>query len=286
MADIIEDIVKINVTVQSQGLGNVNFGIPCFFVLKSELKDGAVFADNTMINIAKLDDVATYFEATTESYRMAARWFAANGVAGFMYLRADATDPVADGNNAKEQNFFYHAFFTKDTFADHDKALLLADWADASMAYLWVGVDEATSYDNQVETSLLAKLYAKGNRHVSVAPRLATTIATDGSQIYAINGAAALFSRVNYQGLKTAITAEHKSVTGAIGEVLTNTQYKALRERKAFMFTRIEVADQVDQSVCINSWSMSSSGEFSDDASILTLSLLHCKLPHIIYSGA
>ena len=265
MADIIEDIVKINVTTQAQGLGSVNFGIPCFFVLPTDLNDGIAFEAGTMRVASTIRDVAELFRTDSHSYLMASRWFAAAGVGGFMYMREDTTDPVADATDARSQNFFYHTFFTSEAFADHEKALALADWADANTAYMWIGMSEADAYDSENETNLLAKLFAKGNRHVSVAPRLASTLQTDPSQIYAIYGEAALFSRVNYQGIKTAITAEHKSIAGVIGENLNNTQYKAVKQKKGTMFTRIEVGDQVDSSVSINTWSMSSAGEFADD---------------------
>ena len=265
MSEIIDDIVKINVTTGLAGVGNVNFAIPCFFGLKSELTTSSSISDDGIINVGKLTDVAEHFASTTETYRMAARWFAAGGGAGILYLRTNGENPVTTITKARDKQFFYHTFFTKDVFSDHTAVLALCDWCDANTAYLWLGTVEVEVYAQDNETNILHKLLAKGSRRVSIAPRLADTVTTDATQIYAINGEAALFSRVNYNGLRTAITGEFKSPTGVIGEDLSRTQIEAVRAKKGHLFIFNKVGNNIDPCVSINTYSMSAKNEFADD---------------------
>ena len=264
MSQITDQIIQINVSQSLAGVGNANLGIPMFFALKSELTSGKTWADKQILTLASLNEVAEYFAPTTQTYLMASRWFAGhNGqtVPSLFYLRPDSLDPIEAFNDALNQEFFYHTFFDKSVFADHTSVLGLADAADAANCFLWIGSTEVANYDTQSETSILHKLFSKGNRHVMLSPRLTSTITTDPSQIYACFGAAALISRVDYTGLKTAITLDFKSIPGVIGENLTQSQIRALKQKRGSMFIYNKVAQNIDPSVSYYMYSMSGNSE-------------------------
>lgn len=266
MAYPVSKIVKINTFIEAGGLGFVDFGISCGMALSAELIGGKTWPVKTFKTMSGTTDLSEYFAETTETYRMLTRWWAAGGGDVLVYLRDESNDSVINSaNDAYDKKWFFHHMWTKDAFTVESDALALGDWGDANGVYEWLATDDPKAADTSDTTSIAYKLLQKGNRFVSVGYRDATSMTTDASQIYCMNGLAALFSKVNYSGLRTAITGDFKSVNGVIGEDLTTTVYNGLEERKLTFFTQIVEGNQVDNSVSRNSWSMSSNGEFADD---------------------
>lgn len=266
MAYPVDKIVKVNEYIQAGGLGFVNFGKATVMALSAELQGGKVWPVKTFKTFTKTDEVGEYFATSTETYKLATRWFAAGGGDLMFYLRDESNDSaVTSANDARGKQWFYHTFWTKDVFSVDADVLALADWGDANKAYQWFGTDDPDVADPNKSDDIASKLLAKGNRHVSVGYRQATTTATDSSQIYCMAGLAAQFSKVNYSGLATAITGEFKSISGVIGEDLSPTEIPSLEAKKVVMFAKVVEGDQSDASVTLNTWSMSSYGEFIDD---------------------
>lgn len=266
MAFPVNRIITVNEFIQAGGLGFVNFGKTTVMALNAELQGGQTWPVKTFKTFNNITELATYFAETTETYKLASRWFSNRGGQLYVYMRDETNDSViTSANDARGKKWFYNILFTKEVYASESDVLALADWADSNKAYFWMASDDPNVADDSKSDDIASKLLAKGNRHIAVGYRQAATIATDSSQIYFMAGLAAEFAKVNYSGLDTSITGEFKSIIGAVAEDLTPTEITALENKKVVMYTITEEGDQRDVGVVLNSWSMSSYGEFIDD---------------------
>lgn len=262
----VNKIVQVNEFIQAGGLGFVNFGKTCVFALSAELTGGTNWPLKTFKTFKNTTEVNAYFAETTETYKLANRWFANKGGELFMYLRDESNDSVVtSANDARGKKWFFNNLWTKDVTSVEADVIALADWSDSNKSFFWMASDDPKVSNENDATDIASKILAKGNRHVAIGYRQASTIATDSSQIYFMAGLAAEFAKVNYSGLQTAITGEFKSIIGAYAEDLSPSEITGLEKKKVVMYTITEEGDQVDTGVTLNTWTMSSYGEFIDD---------------------
>ncbi|AUR82864.1 hypothetical protein NVP1029O_31 [Vibrio phage 1.029.O._10N.261.55.A7] len=262
----VNKIVQVNEFIQAGGLGFVNFGKTTVFALSAELTGAVSWPLKTFKTFKETSEVAAYFAETTETYKLASRWFSNKGGELFMYLRDESNDSaVTSANDARGKKWFYNNLWTKDVTTVEADVIALADWSDANKSFFWMASDDPNVADENQTTDIASIIINKGNRHVAIGYRQAETITTDSSQIYFMAGLAAEFAKVNYSGLQTAITGEFKSIIGAFAEDLSPSEITGLEKKKVVMYTITEEGDQVDRGVTLNSWSMSSYGEFIDD---------------------
>ncbi|AUR83651.1 hypothetical protein NVP1038O_41 [Vibrio phage 1.038.O._10N.286.51.C2] len=262
----VNKIVQVNEFIQAGGLGFVNFGKTCVFALSAELTGGTQWPVKTFKTFNTTAELGAYFAETTETYKLASRWFANKGGELYLYLRDEANDSVTtSANDARGKKWFYNNLWTKDVTSVEGDVILLADWSDANKSFFWMASDNPDVADENKSDDIASVIIAKGNRHVAIGYRQAESVTTDSSQIYFMAGLAAEFAKVNYSGLQTAITGEFKSIIGAIAEDLSPSEITGLEKKKVVMYTITEEGDQVDMGVTLNTWTMSSYGEFIDD---------------------
>lgn len=262
----VNKIVKVNESFVPGGLGFVNFGIAMEFGLSAELTAAVQWPVNTYKSFFDLTGVGQYYAETTETYKLASRWFANKGKELFIFLRDESNDsPVASANKSRGLKWFYHQLWTKDVTQVESDAMLLADWGDANGSYLWLATDDPDVGDPNKTDDIASNLLAKGNRHITIGYRQAESITKDSSQIYFMAALAAETSKVNYSGIQTAIDTDFKSLIGVIAEDLSPSEITALEAKKVTMYTITEEGNQRDVGVVLNSWSMSPYGETPAD---------------------
>ncbi|AUR84337.1 hypothetical protein NVP1054O_33 [Vibrio phage 1.054.O._10N.261.52.A1] len=262
----VNKIVQVNEFFVPGGLGFVNFGIAMEFGLSAELTGGTQWPVNTYKSFFSLNDVGQYYSETTETYKLASRWFANKGKELFIFLRDEGNDsPVTSATKARGLKWFYHQLWTKDVTDVEADAILLADWGDSNGSYLWLASDSPDVGDPNKTDDIASVLLSKGNRRIAIGYRQAGTIATDSSQIYFMAALAAETSKVNYSGLQTAIDTDFKSLIGVIAEDLSPSEITALEAKKVTMYTITEEGNQRDVGVVLNSWSMSPYNETPAD---------------------
>jgi len=262
----VSKIIKVNEFFVPGGMGFVNFGIAMEFGLSAELTGGTQWTLNTYKAFNALTDVQAYFAETTETYKLASRWFANKGQQLLIFLRDESNDSAAtSAGKARGLTWFYHQLWTKDVTSVESDVIALADWGDANGSFFWMATDNPDAGDPNKDTDIISKMLNKGNRHIAIGYRQAETIATDDSQIYFMAALAAEMSKVNYSGIQTAIDTDFKSLLGVIAEDLTPTEITALENKKGTMYTITEEGNQKDRGVVLGSWSMSPYGETPAD---------------------
>lgn len=75
----VNKIVQVNEFIQAGGLGFVNFGKTTVFGLSAELTQAVEWPVKTFKTFYNTSDVSAYFAETTETYKLASRWFANKG---------------------------------------------------------------------------------------------------------------------------------------------------------------------------------------------------------------
>ncbi|CUR48493.1 FIG01221327: hypothetical protein [Alloalcanivorax xenomutans] len=266
MAYDVNNIIPIILNITPAGLGYANFASGLIFARPQDLASGVSFDVDSYRDYGGLSELAQEFDEESDTYLIASRWFAnlptPRSLTVWMWDE-NADSPIDVSTKVANEIFrFFH--FWPASLAQADW-LALADWSDANERYLMVPTSDPQVVDPQVETDLGSMLLAKGNRMVSVAYQPADIVANDPSQIYAGVQLAAAFYKFRPAGLRTAITGEYQVLPGVVGADLRTTEYNALKAKKVIFFTKIELKGQTDNSRVINSWSMSSYGEFMDD---------------------
>ncbi|MHA7916000.1 DUF3383 family protein [Alloalcanivorax xenomutans] len=266
MAYDVNNIIPIILNITPAGLGYANFASGLIFARPGDLASGVSFDVDSYRDYAGLSELAQEFDEGSDTYLIASRWFAnlptPRSLTVWMWDE-NADSPIDVSTKVANEIFrFFH--FWPASLAQADW-LALADWSDANERYLMVPTSDPQVVDPQVETDIGSMLLAKGKRMVSVAYQPADIVANDPSQIYAGVQLAAAFYKFRPAGLRTAITGEYQVLPGVVGADLRTTEYNALKAKKVIFFTKIELKGQTDNSRVINSWSMSSYGEFMDD---------------------
>lgn len=267
MAYPVDEIIPVNVFLTPSGLGYANFSSAFAFADQADLAAGVTFDANTFRDYATTAELAEDFATDSAIYHIATRWFAQ--VPKPPQISVWMKDPedgsiLETANKSADAAWRYHQFFKADDLAEAN-ALALGDWGDANARAIWATYSDASILNPQLDTDVMSKLKAKGNRHMFAGFKSAGHVATDPSQAYAMCQLAAAFHKFRPNGLRTAITGEYQVLPGVMGDDLPTSGYNALKAKNGVFFTQIELQGSVDNSRVINSKSMSSYGEFIDD---------------------
>lgn len=255
-------IINITTRISPKGLSFANFSIAMLFGLEDDLPVG--FDVNTYRVYASLADLAVDFADTTETYKAANRFFSMlpQPTELRVWGRKSTTVPetiIETLNIAANETWWYWTFFTADVYQVESDILLIADWSDANLRFVFNCTKAADVRDPTDDTDIASQLTTKGNRHIATF--------SHASDDYAGHALAAWFSSVNFSSPNAVITGEFKKLTGVVAEDLTGTEYSAMEQdtKKAVFYTQVDLQGSTDSGRVINSWTHSTFGEWIDD---------------------
>lgn len=279
MAYSVSNIIPLNLILTPTGLGVADFSSAFAFADSTDGVLDEYFAVDTYRDYSSITEVGEDFDTTSEVYKIASRWFAniprPSQISIWMWDSvADSAVEVATKADNETWRFWY--FFDHDTVNNIPTALELGTFADATEHYIPMLTTAPEAIDPQDDTDLISEMQSAGNRFVSVGYKDPASVSNNPSQVYSMVQLAAAFNKFNPDGFRTAITGEFQVLPGVSGDSLTTTAYNALKEKKGVFFTQVELQGETDNSRVINSYSMSSFGEFMDD--VVNLAVLKNRL--------
>ena len=259
MAYPAEDIININVLINSAGLGTSNFGAGMVFADFDSSSD-ATFVTGTYRDYGTPAQVAEDFNIASDPYAAALAWFSAIPKPKTLriYLRIEEDTPVESLNDAISKGiwFYWYEFETSIRAVDAD-VLALAAAGDAASKFFAFTTNQATVRDPSVTTDIVSKAFVQGSRRMF--------IVSHATEPYAGFELAAVFSRVNFNAANSTITGEFKKLPGIDAESLTPTAYSTMKSKGAIFYTVVETVGEKDMGRIINSKTTSTFGEYIDD---------------------
>lgn len=259
MAYPAEDIININVLINSAGLGTSNFGAGMVFADFDSSSDAA-FLGGTYRDYGTAAQVAEDFNIASDPYAAALAWFSAIPKPKTLriYLRIEEDTPVESLNDAISKGiwFYWYEFETSIRAVDAD-VLALAAAGDAASKFFAFTTNQATVRDPSVTTDIVSKAFVQGSRRMF--------IVSHATEPYAGFELAAVFSRVNFNAANSTITGEFKKLPGIDAESLTPTAYSTMKSKGAIFYTVVETGGEKDMGRIINSKTTSTFGEYIDD---------------------
>ncbi|WP_223535290.1 DUF3383 family protein [Pseudomonas sp. GL-B-16] len=259
MAYPAEEIININVLINSAGLGTSNFGAGMVFADFDSSSDVA-FVPGTYRDYGSAVQVAEDFAIASDPYKAAESWFSAvpKPKSLRIYLRIEEDTPVESLNDAINKGiwFYWFEFETSIRAVDAD-VLAIGAAGDAANKFFAFTTNQATVRDPAVTTDIVSKAFVQGTRRM--------LIVSHANELYAGFELAAVFSRVNFNAANSTITGEYKKLPGIDAESLTPTAYSAMKQKGAIFYTVVETGGAKDLGRVINSKTTSSYGEYIDD---------------------
>lgn len=256
-------IISITTRISPQGLGFANFASAMAFAPESELPDG--FDTDTYREYTSLNSLSSDFDAATETYKVAQKWF--SGVPATTSLKvwgtADSDTAWANTlNKARNMVWWFWSFFTAPIYAVESNVLAIAAWSEANEAYFQncqTGTAAAAIRNPDTNTDIATQLTALGYRYTSTFAH-----ATDA---YAGIALTKWFASVNYSAANSTITGEYKKLSGVVAEQLPDSEYSAMKKdtKKCQFYTFIDLQGSTDAGRTINSYTHSTYGEYMDD---------------------
>lgn len=259
MAYPAEEIININVLINSAGLGTSNFGAGMVFADFDSSSD-ATFVEGTYRDYGSATQVAAHFAVGSDPHTAALAWFSAVPTPKTLriYLRIEEDTPVESLNDAISKGiwFYWYEFETSIRAVDAD-VLALGAAGDAANKFFAFTTNQAGVRDPAVTTDIVTKAFIQGSRRM--------LIVSHATELYAGFELAAVFSRVNFNAVNSTITGEFKKLPGIDAENLTPTAYGAMKSKGAIFYTVVETGGEKDMGRVINSKTTSSFGEYIDD---------------------
>jgi hypothetical protein len=259
MAYPAEEIININVLINSAGLGTSNFGAGMVFADFDSSSDAA-FVTGTYRDYGTAAQVAVDFNIASDPYAAALAWFSAvpKPKSLRIYLRIEDDTPVESLNDAIGKGiwFYWYEFETSIRAVDAD-VLALGAAGDAANKFFAFTTNQLSVRDPAIATDIVSKAFIQGSRRMF--------IVSHATEPYAGFELAAVFSRVNFNAANSTITGEFKKLPGIDAESLTPTAYSAMKQKGAIFYTVVETGGEKDMGRIINSKTTSTYGEFIDD---------------------
>jgi hypothetical protein len=259
MAYPAEEIININVLINSAGLGTSNFGAGMVFADFDSSSD-ATFAEGSYRDYGSPTQVAAHFNIASDPYAAALAWFSAVPKPKTLriYLRIEEHSPIQSLNDAISKGIWFY-WYEFETSIRSDDAVVLALGAagDAANKFFAFTTNQAGVRDPAITTDIVSKAFTQGSRRMFVV--------SHATELYAGFELAAVFSRVNFNSANSTITGEFKKLPGIDAESLTPTAYGAMKAKGAIFYTVVETGGEKDMGRIINSKTTSSYGEFIDD---------------------
>lgn len=259
MAYPAEEIININVLINSVGLGTSNFGAGMVFADFDSSSD-VTFVEGTYRDYGSAVQVAEDFDIASDPYAAALAWFSAMPKPKSLriYLRIESDTAVESLNDAISKGiwFYWYEFETSIRAVDAD-VLALGAAGDAANKFFAFTTNQAGVRDPSVTTDIVTKAFTQGSRRM--------LIVSHATELYAGFELAAVFSRVNFSAANSTITGEFKKLPGIDAESLTPTAYGAMKSKGAIFYTVVETGGEKDMGRIINSKTTSAFGEYIDD---------------------
>jgi hypothetical protein len=259
MAYPAEEIININVLINSAGLGTSNFGAGMVFADFDSSSD-VTFVEGTYRDYGSPTQVAADFNIASDPYAAALAWFSAvpKPKSLRIYLRIENDTAVESLNDAISKGiwFYWYEFETSIRAVDAD-VLALGAAGDAANKFFAFTTNQAGVRDPSVTTDIVTKAFTQGSRRMFVV--------SHATELYAGFELAAVFSRVNFNAANSTITGEFKKLPGIDAESLTPTAYGAMKSKGAIFYTVVETGGEKDMGRVINSKTTSAFGEYIDD---------------------
>jgi hypothetical protein len=259
MAYPAEEIININVLINSAGLGTSNFGAGMVFADFDSSSD-ATFAEGSYRDYGSATQVAAHFNIASDPYAAALAWFSAVPKPKTLriYLRIEEHSPIQSLNDAISKGIWFY-WYEFETSIRSDDAVVLALGAagDAANKFFAFTTNQAGVRDPAITTDIVSKAFTQGSRRMFVV--------SHATELYAGFELAAVFSRVNFNAANSTITGEFKKLQGIDAESLTPTAYGAMKQKGAIFYTVVETGGEKDVGRVINSKTTSSYGEYIDD---------------------
>lgn len=259
MAYPAENIININVLINSAGLGTSNFGAGMIFADFDSSSD-LTFVEGSYRDYGSAVQVADDFDIASDPYKAAESWFSAVPAPKTLriYLRIEEDTPVESLNDAISKGiwFYWFEFETSIRAVDAD-VLAVGAAGDAANKFFAFTTNQSTVRDPAVTTDIVSKAFIQGSRRMFVV--------SHATELYAGFELAAVFGRVNFNAANSTITGEFKKLPGIDAESLTPTAYGAMKAKGAIFYTVVETGGEKDMGRIINSKTTSSYGEYIDD---------------------
>lgn len=259
----VDNIIPVQTFINPAGLSFANFAKAVGFAPEAELPTG--FDPNTRRTYTSLTGLSADFASTTETYKMAERWFSGVPSSNELVIwGVDSTDATITDtlNKARNVLWWFWSFFTEDVYASASDVLLVAAWSETNESFFMncqTGTNAAAIRDENDDTDIASTLTSAGYRY--------TATFTHATDPYAGIALCKWFAAVNYASTNSTITGEFKKLSGVTAEELEATQYTAMTDltKKSMFYTVVELQGSEDSGRVINSYTHSSYGEFMDD---------------------
>lgn len=259
MAYPAENIININVLINSAGLGTSNFGAGMIFADFDSSSD-ATFVEGTYRDYGSAIQVGEDFDVASDPYKAAEAWFSAVPTPKTLriYLRVELDTPVESLNDAISKGIWFYWFEFETAIRANDTDILaLGSAGDAANKFFAFTTNQVAVRDPAVSTDIVSKAFIQGSRRMF--------IVSHATELYAGFELAAVFSRVNFNSANSTITGEFKKLPGIDAESLTPTAYSAMKQKGAIFYTVVETGGETDVGRIINSKTTSTYGEYIDD---------------------
>lgn len=255
-------IIQVNARISPAGLGFANFASATVFAVDTEVTTAAMTI-NTRKTYLTIQEVASDFADTTQTYKAAAAWLGGTPkmrqVTIWMTDTADATI-TATLNKARDAFWWYWTIFPAVSLVVVADVKEIAAWCEAN-ASMFINNQTGTKSDdirNQNKTDDIASdLTLLGHRHVYTAAH--STNAQSGTHL------AKHFAAVNYSADRSTITGEFKKSPGVAAEDLKGSEIVAMEEKNATFYTIVELQGSKDVGRWLNTKTHSTYGEYIDD---------------------
>lgn len=260
----VDNIIPVSTTISTAGLGYANFASAFLFAPETELPAGLSL--DTPYTYSTLNEMASAgWSETDETYLAATRWLggipATNSLTVWVKDDTNDTSITASLNKARETNWWFWSFFTKDIYASEADVLLVAAWCEAneSMFRNTQTGAAATEIRTGVADNISQQLTTLGYRYSSTSCH-----ATDP---YAGIATCKWLAGVNYSAANSTLDTEYKKLSGVAAESLGTTAYTNMKaeDTKCEFYTVVDLQGSIDNGRVINSWSHSAFGEYFDD---------------------
>jgi hypothetical protein len=247
----INEVVNVNVNIGPAPLGRANFGVTAIFDGSNEVPGFAEYTSYSSLAEASssqevLDKGSAYFGEIPSPSKLVV----------FGYDQASDTDGTEAITEAINQGlWFYWAFFASASFQDLPDSTLNALEANSKF-HIGDSIDEG-SVDSGTSTDAGSRMQALQNRHTSA------VFSRDTNHQAGIR-IAARWASVDFQGLNTVPTMEHKVIAQA-GDNFTATENAILLGKGYLLNTAVASKGSGVPSSLYNTRTYSGFGEWIDD---------------------
>lgn len=265
MAVQADQIIQITARVSPAGLGFANFASAMIIALPSEAEDVPSVVLNTYKTYRTIQEVASDFADTSETYKSAAAWL--GGTPKMREVKiwmTDSTDATltATLNKARDSVWWYWTILVSSVYAVPATVITVAQWCEQSGSMLinnQTGASATQIRTESVTNDIASQLTTLGLRHVYTAAH--ATNAEAGTYL------AKHFAAVNYSADLSTITGEFKKSPGVAAEDLKGSEIAAMEKdtKNATFYTVVELSGSTDQGRWLNTKTHSTYGEYIDD---------------------